>query len=63
MVVEFYVRILCLPNANSVVVLEDGAIGWFVVWLLELKLDNALIDVLSRQVGTFLMISTLNSTS
>jgi hypothetical protein len=61
--IEFYMRILRLSDTDSIVVLEDGAVGRFVVGFLELELDDALVDVLSGGRGTFLMIRTLNSTS
>lgn len=62
LVVELYVRVLGLAEAHCVVVFEDGAVRRLVLWLFELELDDAFVDVLSRKCLTFLMMMTLNST-
>lgn len=61
--VELYMRIFSLADTNGIVVFEDGTVRRLVVRLLELELNYALVDVLNTRKGTFLMMSTLNSTS
>lgn len=39
------VRVLCLSDANCIVVLENGAVRWLIVRFFELKLDDALVDI------------------
>lgn len=63
LVVELYMRIFSLADTNGIVVFEDGTVRRLVVRLLELELNYALVDVLNTRKGTFLMMSTLNSTS
>ena len=63
LVEEADVGFLSLADADGVVVLEDGPVGGLVVGLLELELDDALVEVLSRLPGTCLRMTTLISTS
>lgn len=60
---QFYMGVLCFSNSNCIIILEDGAVGGFIVGFLELEFDHSLVDVLTPILCTFFRIRTRNSTS
>jgi len=60
---QFYVGVLCFSDSHSIIIFENGSIGWFIVRFLELEFNHPLVDILTPILCTFFRIRTRNSTS